>query len=287
MGKSNTVHTRQRQQLLRYHASPMLSQMLDPIRQDVVYALRGFRRSRGFTLVALLVLAFGIAANTTIFSVVNAVLLRPLPVAQPENLRFLSVVHSRHFKARLPVPYATFEQLANRRDSFSGVAGFFGDSAKIGDSISTTRVMGERVTTGYFDVLGVRAAIGRTFVAADDLPDAAPVIVISDRFWRTRLDANPNVLGTSLDLRSPFGSGGTYYRHHRVYTIVGVMPPVFKGISTVWVPSDYWAPLRQRDDDLVHAQAEVSGGLGSLPLAQYLAGRMRAPVVVRPLPAAT
>ena len=107
--------------------------MLDSIRQDVVYALRGFRRSRGFTLVALLVLAFGIATNTTIFSVVNAVLLRPLPVAQPEELRFLSVVFSRSFEARLGVPYKTFEQLATERDVFTGVAGFFSDSAKLGD----------------------------------------------------------------------------------------------------------------------------------------------------------
>src|ERR1700730_10112939 len=114
--------------------------MLDSIRQDVVYALRGFRRSRGFTLVALLVLAFGIAANTTIFSVVNAVLLRPLPVAQPGDLRFLSVVFLRTFKACLGVPYATFAQLAHRRDVFGGVAGFFGDSAKLGDGISATRV---------------------------------------------------------------------------------------------------------------------------------------------------
>jgi putative ABC transport system permease protein len=258
--------------------------VLDSIRHDVVYALRGFRRSPGFTLVALLVLAFGIAANTTIFSIVNAVLLRPLPVAQPEDLRFLSVVFTQSVKARLGVPYPAFEQLANQRDVFSGVAAFFSDGAKLGDSLSASRIVGERVTTGYFDVLGVQAAFGRTFVPADDVPGASPVIVVSDRFWRTKLDANPNVLGTTLDLRSPFGSGGTYYRHHRVYTIVGVMPPAFKGISTVWVPSDYWVPMRQRADDLVHAQAEVSGGLGNLAFSEYLHGRMRATVVARPLP---
>jgi predicted permease len=261
--------------------------VLDSIRQDVVYALRGFRRSRGFTLVALLVLAFGIAANTTIFSVVNAVLLRPLPVAQPEDLRFLSVVFSRSFKARLGVPYSTFEQLANQRDVFSGVAGFFSDSAKLGAGIGATRIVGERVTTGYFDLLGVRATFGRTFVPADDVPDAGPVIVISDRFWRTRLDANPNVLGTTLDLRSPYSYGGTYYRHHRVYTIVGVMPPAFKGISTVWVPSDYWVPLRQRASDLVAARGEMSGRLDGAAVASYLDTWTRATLVTRPVPGAS
>jgi putative ABC transport system permease protein len=261
--------------------------VIDSIRQDVVYALRGFRRSRGFTLVALLVLAFGIAANTTIFSVVNAVLLRPLPVAQPEELRFLSVVFKGSFEARLGVPYPTFEQLANRRDLFSGIAGFFSDGAKLGGGISTTRIVGERVTTAYFDVLGVHAAFGRTFAPADDAPGADPVIVISDRFWRTKLDANPNVLGTTLDLRSPYSSGGTYYRHHRVYTIVGVMPPAFKGISTVWVPRDYWVPLRQRASDLVAAQAEISGGLNNVAIASYMDNWTRATLVTRPLLAAS
>jgi len=259
--------------------------VLDSIRQDVVYALRGFRRSRGFTVVALLVLAFGIAANTTIFSVVNAVLLRPLPVAQPEDLRFLSVVFIREVKVRgYGVPPHTVEQLAQRTDVFSGVAGFFSDGAKLGSGISASRVVGERVTTGYFDVLGVHPALGRTFAPADDLPDAEPVIVVSDRFWRTKLDANPNVLGTPIDLRSPYTTGGTYYRHHRVYTIVGVMPPAFKGISTVWVPSDYWVPLRQRASDLVEAQREISGRLDDAASARYMEGRMRAIAIARPLP---
>lgn len=261
--------------------------MLDSIRQDVVYALRGFRRSRGFTLVALLVLAVGIAANSTIFSVVNAVLLRPLPVAQPDELRFLSVVFSQTSQRRTGVPYATFEQLANQRDVFGGLAGFFSDSAKLGGGLGASRVVGERVTTGYFDVLGVHAALGRTFVPADDAPDAEPVIVISDRFWRTTLDGNPNVLGTTLDLRSPYSYGGTYYRHHRVYTIIGVMPPAFKGISTVWRPRDYWVPLRQRARDLIAAQAEISGRLDSVAVGNYLDIWTRATLVTRPVPAAS
>src|SRR5688500_10849305 len=153
----------------------LLSRVLDSIRQDVVYAVRGFRRSRGFTLVALLVLAFGIAANTTIFSVVNAALLRPLPVAEPESLRFLSVVFTREVKVRgYGLPPATLEHRAQRTDVFGGVARFFSDGAKLRSRHSETRVVGERVTTGYFDVLGVHAAFGRTFAPADDLPGAEP-----------------------------------------------------------------------------------------------------------------
>jgi predicted permease len=168
---------------------------------------------------------------------------------------------------------------------FSGVAGFFGDGAKIGKGVSASRVVGERVTTGYFDVLGVHAAFGRTFIPSDDLPGADPVVVISDRFWRTKLDANPNVLGTTIDLRAQYTNGGTYLRHHRVYTIVGVMPPEFKGITTVWVPSDYWVPLRQRASDLVEAQAEISGGYtDAAAVAADKEFWTRATLAARPLP---
>jgi MacB-like protein len=258
--------------------------ILSALRQDVGYALRGFRRAPGFTVVALLILAVGIAANTTIFSVVNAVLLRPLPVAEPAHLRFLSVTYPglSSLNSRSGVPYRTYEQLAQRTDVFDGVAGFSSDGAKLGNGANANAIVGERVTPSYFDVLRVHAALGRTLVPADNLPGAEPVIVVSDRFWRTKLDANPNVLGTTLDLRAPQSYGGTYLRYHRIYTIVGVMPPHFKGISTVWVPSDYWVPLRQRASDMVAAQAEISGGTGDIAAAMEM--RMRSTLVARPVP---
>lgn len=256
---------------------------VDSVRQDVGYALRGFRRSPGFTIVALLVLAFGIAANTTVFSVINAVLLRPLPVSEPDNLRFLSVVFVRPFTARIGVPFGTCQQLA-RAHVFSGVAGSSADSAKLGGGTGAALLAGERVTTEYFDVLGVHAALGRTFVPADDAPGANPVIVISHHFCRTRLEANPHVLGTTIDLRSPYISGGTYMRHHRLYTVIGVMPPGFNGISTVWASREYWVPLRQRATDLVEALAEMSGGASDVATATYQDSWMRSTIVARPLP---
>ena len=256
--------------------------LLDSIRQDIRDALRGFRRHAGFTFVALFVLAFGIAANTTIFSIVNAVLLKPLPVERPDELRFFSVVYLPQGGMPTPLPYPTFEQLAQRRDVFSGVAGFAADSAKLGNGVDASPIVGERVTTGYFDLLGVHAAFGRTFVAADDAADAEPVVVISEGFWRSKLDANPNVLGTKIDLRSPYTSNGYYLRYHRAYTIVGVMPRAFKGISTVWAPRDYWVPLRQRVTDLVEQQAERSGGHGDFAVAMQ--ARLGTTLVARGLP---
>jgi predicted permease len=256
--------------------------IFDSIRQDVRYALRGFRRAPGLTLIAFLVLAAGITANTTIFSVVNAVLLRPLPVQDPDDLRFLSVFYASYPRGRATVPYRTFEQLSERGDVFSGVAGFFGDSAKLGSGISTSAVVGERVTTGYFHVLGVRAALGRTFVPADDEPGADPVVVISDRFWRRRLGANPHVLGTTIDFRAARSSRGRYLRHHRVYTVIGVMPPEFKGVMTVWIPIEYWVPMRQRVNDVVQEQAEISGATGDR--AKAIDARLASILVARPRP---
>jgi predicted permease len=261
------------------------STWLDSFRQDVVYAMRGFRRSPGFTFVALVVLAFGIAANTTVFSVINAVLLKPLPVAQPDELRFFSVMFpGLPIKAHLGAPYGTFRQIAQHGDVFSGVAAFATDSAKLGNGTNTSRIVGERVSTGYFDVLGVGAAIGRTLVAADDAPEADPVVVISDRFWRTKLDADPNVLGRTLDFRAPQTYGGVYLRYHRAYTIVGVMPREFKGISTVWVPADYWVPLRQRARDRVAHRAESSGGYSDASRTVVMEQELQATLVARPLP---
>ncbi len=214
---------------------------LDGAWQDGRFALRAFRRSPGYALVAVVVLSLGIAANTTLFSLVNAVLFRPLPVPDAGGLRFLSVVYP-HISDRLnAVPYSTFTQLAERRDVFAGIAGFLPDYAKFGNGIAAARVQGERVTTGYFDVLRAKAAVGRTFVPSDDEASGAPAIVVSDRFWRGRLNADPRVVGTTLEMR-PAAYSQHYSSYRRTYTIVGVMPPGFNGLSSVWVPAEVLGP---------------------------------------------
>lgn len=223
---------------------------LDGIHQDVKFALRAFRRSPGFTFVSVLVLALGIAANTTVFSIVNAVLFRPLSVPHARELKFLSVRLASHPDHPFPMPYSTFQDIAARKEIFAGVAGYLSDFAKIGNGLATSRVAGERVTTDYFDVLHVRAALGRTFVASDDEAGAAPAIVISDRLWRTHLDANPHVVGATIDLR-PLSVAYYYSGYHTAYTVVGVMPPGFNGLSSAWVPAEYWVPLRRRTADSV------------------------------------
>jgi len=221
---------------------------LDGIHQDVKFALRACRRSPGFTFVAVLLLALGIAANTTIFSIVNGVLLRPVSVPNARDLQFLSVRFARNPDIPRGVPYSSFQQIAERRDIFAGIAGYLSESTKIGTGLATTRVTGERVTTDYFDVLHVRASLGRTFVTSDDQAGAAPAIIISDRLWRTRLNANPRVVGTTIDLR-PLSYEQYYSGYHTAYTILGVMPAGFNGLSSPWVPAEYWVPLRQRTID--------------------------------------
>jgi len=226
------------------------STFLDSIRQDVRFAIRGFRRSPGFTFVAVLVLALGIAANTTIFSIINAVLFRPVSVPEARELQFISVRLRQGPDIPHAVPYSSFEEIVRRRDIFGGVAGYLPEFAKIGTGLAATRVAGERVTTDYFDVLHVRAALGRTFVPSDDLAGAASAIIVSDRFWRARLGANPHAVGTTIDLR-PLSFHDSYSGYHTPYTIIGVMPPGFSGLSSAWMPAKYWVPLRQRTVDAV------------------------------------
>ncbi len=271
--------------LLRRHriASDVRTSFLDSIHQDLKFALRALRRSPGFTFVAILVLALGIAANTTIFSIVNAVLFRPLPVPGARNLQFLSVVFSERSDVLHPVPYSTFQQIASRRDVFAGVAGYLPESAKIGSGIAAIRAAGERVTTDYFDALQVQPGLGRTFVPSDDQPGATPSIIVSDRFWRTRLDANPHVLGTTIDLR-PVSFIEYFSGYHTAYTVVGVMPPGFDGLSSAWVPAEYWVPLRQRTIDAVAGDNAERRFYGSAE--QQLEGR-GIKIVARLKPGAT
>ena len=198
---------------------------------DIRYAIRVLRKSPAFTVVALITLALGIGANVVVFGVVNAVLLRPLDVSDPDSL--YQIRHKTWMSGRLlTTAYPAFEDFRRRNTTFSGMAGIYGYSgARLVWRNAVRKVHGDEVTGNYFDLLGVQPATGRFFHAADEHgPNSAPFIVLSDGLWRSTFHADPGVVGTTVDLdKHPF-------------TVVGVAPAQFHGTERfVW--PDYWIPM--------------------------------------------
>ena len=208
---------------------------MDTLRQDITYALRGLRRAPGFTLVALLTLSLGIGVNSSIFSVVNAILFRPLPVERPEELveiygrQSTSSAHETHAYPN----YLAYREQTTTLSSLVAYANFFAHLSVEG---SSELVIGELVPHDYFAALGVRPAIGRGFTEQEtSSPGAAALAVVSDRFWRTRLGGAPDAVGRT------FRMNGT------VYTIVGVAPPDFRGMVPA-ATAQMWIPLAMAEE---------------------------------------
>src|ERR1035438_4767425 len=218
--------------------------------QDVRYGLRMLRKSPGFTAVAIITLALGIGANTAIFSLINAIMLRTLPVKDPQSLVLLKW-SGRTIKPAIPNPlfgsgcpgdhpdncwvsYSVFQRIESQKKIFSGAFGFAShpDSVlKVNGRIVSTS--GLDVSGGFFSTLGVQPALGRLLVLADDSVGAAPVVVVSYRLWQNVLGGNRSAIGQSLLIgNTPF-------------TIVGVTLPqslqLDPGIAT-----DFWVPLSTR-----------------------------------------
>ena len=198
-----------------------LSQYLETFAQDVRYTIRAFLRTPGFTAAALLTLALGIGANSAIFSVVNAVLLKPLPYAEPDRIvqMYRSGQWARHDARRFSFFQANsqaFEAFtAYRRTAFNLVAG---DSAEHVDALA--------VSQEYFAVFGGRPLYGRTFTSHEDLPNGPAVAILTHELWRRMFGASPSAVGSTVTLGE------------RTYEIVGVMPEGFDSLRTaqVYVP---------------------------------------------------
>jgi predicted permease len=213
---------------------------IEDLGRDVEYALRTFRRSPLFTLVAVLSLALGIGANTAIFSLITALLLRPLPVHQPDRLVAVGnpirtgSLSEGSIRGDL-YSYPMYRQIRDRNHAFSGVyaSGRTGhlQVRLAGAAADLERVRGRLVSGNFFSVLGVRAAQGRAFTPAEDrAPGASPVVVVSHDFWVERLARDPAVLGSVLTI------------NHSPFTVIGVMPPGFFG-DIVGQPTDLWIPV--------------------------------------------
>jgi len=228
-----------------YHAEQGLP-FVENLLLDVRYALRVLGKSPAFTAVALVTLALGIGANVIVFGVLNAVLLHPLDVSDPQSL--YQMRHKQWMSGRLlTTSYPAFEDFRRRNTTFSGMAGVYGYSHAALRWRNTVRnVHGDEVTGNYFDLLGVQPEIGRFFHAADEHgPNSAPYVVLSDALWRSAFNADPGVVGTTVELdKHPF-------------TVVGVAPARFHGAERfVW--PDYWMPMVMEGADFLSSRTSIT-----------------------------
>jgi predicted permease len=197
------------------------------LRADIAFALRSFRKSPLFFAVAVLSIAFGIGANTAIFSLTDQILVRMLPVKQPEQLVMFSAV-GQHYggnSGRNRISYPMYQDFRDHNTVFSGMFCFREVDFSLAYDGHTERVAGEVVSGNYFPVLGVRAAIGRLFSASDDLHQGAhPVAVLSYGYWQRRFAGNPGVIGRKLTINGyPF-------------TVIGVSQADFPGTDPSYAP---------------------------------------------------
>lgn len=212
----------------RLHARGLLDGWIGDIR----YGLRGLRRNPGFTAVALLTLALGIGANAGMFSIVNGVLLRPLPYPAPEELVLLYESNLRSGEVLGRVSYEDLEDWRRRTRSLASIAGFAPVPTILTGRGDPVEIELTYVTRSFFDVLGVPVALGRPLLADDHHLEQRNA-VISHRLWRTSLGADPGVIGETILLRG------------EPYTVVGVMPPDLRHPTpetAVWVPQSLVEP---------------------------------------------
>jgi predicted permease len=201
---------------------------LERFAQDLRYAFRCMRRSPAFTLTAVLSLALGIGANTAIFTLIDALLLRSLPVHEPQRL--VQLITYQNGKPIDSFSYPAVGALADQKDLFSALAGFSGARFNIGRADSVERTPGGWVSGEYYQMLGLQPAAGRLIAPADDKPGAPPVSVITDDYWRRKFAGDPRVVGQTILIESV------------PVTIVGVSPPGFSG-ANVGDVADITLPL--------------------------------------------
>ena len=197
---------------------------MDSLMNDIRYGVRSLLKRPGFTAIALITLAFGIGANTAIFTVVNALLLKPLPYQDPDRLVSIGEISPQ--RPDDMVPGAHFLEWSEQSQTIERIAVFNDGSLTLSGTGESQRLECGQVSRGFFSMLGVQPLFGRDFLATEDRPGGDRVVIMSHGLWQTHFNANQNIIGESITLDD------------QSYTVVGVLPPDFRFFQPfkLWVP---------------------------------------------------
>ncbi len=231
---------------------------IENLGQDIRYGARMLRRNPGFTTVAVLTLAFGIGANTAIFSVVHGVLLKPLPFREPGQLAQLGIDQSG--KASTFIGSATFVEVKAQSQSLARIAAYSGGDMTLTGAGPAERIVAGAATADFFPLLGVQPAVGRNFTHEEDTPNGPRAVVLGYGLWQSRFGGDPNVLDRTITL------------NQQSYTVVGILPARFQ------YPEQFqlWTPL---------ALGETGAGGGTF--AKYGEGMLLLKAIARLKPGVT
>ena len=273
------------------------------VKSDLVYAVRGLRKKPLFTVAAVLTLALGIGANSAIFTVVNAVLLRPLPYPAPHRLTMLWTHNPRQGYDKDVSAYPNFDDWRRQSTSFEGMSAYFAATFTLTNAGDPAQIIGAVVTPGFFETLGVAPALGRTFGASEGAAGGERVAILSHGLWRTRFSSNPAIVGRTVMLN---GVG---------HEVLAVMPESFAYPETavVWTPlapsarlapvmqsrTSYWLQIigrlkpgidrrtAQNEMDTISAALErqysnENGGIGVrlVPMHEEIVGDVQRPLLI-------
>ena len=231
---------------------------LDTLWQDIRYGVRMLRKSPGFTAVAVLTLALGIGANTAIFSVVDAVLLRPLPYPDSDRLMMVYQAAPQMGDPKNGLSYPNFQDWQRAASSFEELIAFRTTQFALSGAGEAVNVICGAVTSGYFPMFRVSPILGRTFEPRDDAPGAAGVAVLSERLWRSQFGSDPSIVGKTIQLEQ------------RPFTVIGVVPGIFRpqipdARAVLWVPllQDSIAQqlYQRRGGHYLHAAGRLKAGV--------------------------
>jgi putative ABC transport system permease protein len=268
--------------------------------QDVRYSLRMIAKAPGFSVIAILTLALGIGANTAIFSVVNAVLLAPLPYSKPDQLVMVWSKNDPKGYKMFPVSGGDYAEWKSQNSVFDGMAASSDTLYTLTGAGEPQVVIGYQFSADYFRLLGTRPELGRTFLDEEDRAGGPDVVVLGDAIWRRTFHADPNIVGMSITLTG------------KPFTVVGVMPPSFRYPSLVelWTPLGLPASFLTKYDETSlrvlarlkpgvtlkqaqsqmdaiqqriaqeHPQTDAGNGVNLVPLREEIAGDVKMPLLI-------